>query len=236
MSTKTPTISARVTAYESWYDTPRGRWIGETELALLIAMLKPDPAGSLLDVGCGTGWFTRRLAGVMQGEIAGIDPDEEALQLARLRAKRGERYELGRGEALPFADGSFDFGVSVAALCFIADERQAVRELLRVTRRRFALGLLHRRSLLWRRKGRGGGTGAYAGARWHTAGEARALFEGLPVADLRVRSAIVLPGGGFVARIAERLWPRRWLCGAFLCVSGEIAGEAGCEVRDGRLA
>lgn len=223
MNDTTPSISTRVTAYEAWYDTPRGRWIGETELALLVEMLQPEPAGSLLDVGCGTGWFTRRLAGVVRGDIAGIDPDEDALQLARLRATRGERYQLGRGEALPFADESFDFGVSVAALCFIADERQAVREMLRVTRKRFALGLLHRRSLLWRRKGRCGGTGAYAGARWHTAAEARALFEGLPVADLQFRSAIVLPGGGFMARVVERLWPRRWLCGAFLCVSGEIA-------------
>lgn len=218
--------SPRVAAYEAWYDTPRGRWIGETELALLVAMLRPEPEASLLDLGCGTGWFTRRLARVMQGTIAGIDPDEEALQLARSLTARDERYEPGRGEALPFADGAFDFSVSVAALCFIPDERQAVREMLRVTRKRFAIGLLHRRSLLWRKKGRDGGTGAYAGARWHTAAEARALFGGLPVADLQLRSAVVLPSGGIVARMVERLWPRRWLCGAFLCVSGEVVRQA----------
>jgi SAM-dependent methyltransferase len=226
MNDSTSGFSPRVAAYDAWYDTSRGQWIGETELALMMEMLKPEPGGSLLDVGCGTGWFTRKLAGVMRGEIAGIDPDEDALRLALARAARGERYELGRGEALPFADGAFDFTVSVAALCFIADERKAVREMLRVTRKRFALGLLHRRSLLWRQKGRDGGTGAYAGAHWHTAAEARALFDGLPVADLQLRSAIILPGGGILARTVEQLWPRRWLCGAFLCVSGQVVRQA----------
>jgi ubiquinone/menaquinone biosynthesis C-methylase UbiE len=36
--------------------------------------------------------------------------------------------------ALPFADGSFDKTISVAALEFIADEKKAVAELFRVTR------------------------------------------------------------------------------------------------------
>ena len=36
--------------------------------------------------------------------------------------------------ALPFADGSFDKSVSVAALEFVADEKRAVAELFRVTR------------------------------------------------------------------------------------------------------
>lgn len=45
--------------YDAWYDTPRGRWIGETEYALATRGLAPQANGTLLDVGCGTGWFTR---------------------------------------------------------------------------------------------------------------------------------------------------------------------------------
>lgn len=219
-------FETRVVEYDAWYQTPRGRWIGETEFALLKAMLRPEQDASLIDIGCGTGYFTRLLAGEVSGELVGIDPDEESLRFARAHAVRGERYENARGEALPFADGAFDFSVSVAVLCFIPDERQAVCEMLRVTRKRFAIGLLNRHSLLWRDKGRGGGKGAYQGAHWHTAAEVRALFEGLPVRNLRLRSAIVLSGGGFVARLVERLWPSRWLCGAFLCVSGEVVSAS----------
>lgn len=209
--------------YDAWYQTPRGRWIGETEFALLKVMLRPEENASLIDIGCGTGYFTRLLAREVRGEVVGIDPDEESLRFARAHAVHAERYENARGEALPFADGAFDFSVSVAALCFIPDERQAVREMLRVTRKRFAIGLLNRHSLLWQQKGRDGGKGAYQGAHWHTAAEVRALFAGLPVTNLQLRSVIVLPGGGRIARLVERVWPRRWLCGAFLCVTGEVA-------------
>lgn len=208
--------------YDAWYDTQRGCWIGGTEYMLLKAMLRPEAKASLIDIGCGTGYFTRRLARDMSGRVVGIDPDEEALRFARAHAVRDEVYQNAKGEALPFADGEFDFSVSVAALCFIPDERAAVREMLRVTRKRFAIGLLNRHSLLRRDKGRDGGKGAYRGAHWHTPAEVRALFDGLPVRDLRIRSTIVLPGGGSVARIVESVWPTRWCLGAFLCVSGGV--------------
>ncbi|GBL46094.1 methyltransferase type 11 [Sulfuriferula multivorans] len=42
--------------YDAWYQTPRGRWVGETESDLLRRMLGPQSAESLLDVGCGTGF------------------------------------------------------------------------------------------------------------------------------------------------------------------------------------
>jgi SAM-dependent methyltransferase len=48
--------------YDAWYDSPRGRWIGSTELRLVCRRLRMTPGTSLLDVGCGTGGFTRRLA------------------------------------------------------------------------------------------------------------------------------------------------------------------------------
>ena len=46
--------------YDAWYAPPRGCWIGETEYALAARLLAAQPGDSLLDVGCGTGWVTRR--------------------------------------------------------------------------------------------------------------------------------------------------------------------------------
>ncbi len=186
-------------AYDAWYETSRGRWIGSRELELVRGMLAPRPGESLLDVGCGTGYFTRSLARRLDGPVSGIDIDPAWVAYAAQRDDLDIDWLVGDARALPFGDKSFDLAVSITAVCFIDDQRQAVREMLRVARRRVALRLLNQRSLLWWRKGRGGGQGAYRGARWHTPGEALALFHGLPVTRVEIKTAVWLPGGGWLA-------------------------------------
>jgi SAM-dependent methyltransferase len=214
----------RAETYQAWYDSPRGRWIGAVEFALLKSMLQPEAGTALLDIGCGTGQFTRAFARDGQRLVVGVDPNEDWLTYARAHSAQGERYVAGRAEALPFGDHAFDYSISVTALCFVGDQRRAIRELVRVTRRRFVLGLLNRHSLLYMNKGRAGAAGGYRGAHWHTASEARALLASLPVQSIRLRSAIVLPQGTAFARLAERCWPRRVLLGGFLAVVGDLAG------------
>ena len=205
--------------YDAWYRARRGAWIGETEFRLLKAMLAPRAGETLLDVGCGTGYFTRRFARDAGVAATGLDPNGEWLAYAREHAVAGGIYVPGVAEALPFPDRSFDLTLSVTALCFVPDEKKALAEMLRVTRRRFAIGLLNRNSALYGRKA---GRGAYAGAHWHTAEEVHALFAGLPVWGLELKSAVFLPDGGSLARILEPLVPNRRLRGAMLAVAGIV--------------
>lgn len=207
--------------YDAWYRTPRGQWIGESEYRLLEALLAPVAGESVLDVGCGTGYFTRRFAQSGRS-VSGVDIDPQMIEFARAHAAAAERYEPGDAQALPFPDLSFDLSVSVTALCFVADERRAVAELLRVTRRRFAIGLLNRRSLLYLDKGRDGGRGAYRGAHWHTQREIEALFEGLPVIDLTFRTAILFPWGWRLAAAIDRFVGDRSPWGGFIVVAGAV--------------
>ncbi len=205
--------------YDAWYHTPRGSWIGTGEYELVRRQLAAGPGETLLDVGCGTGWFTRRFA--QDGTIAtGLDPNAEWLAYARSHSPPDLRWVEGDARRLPFADGSFDHVISIAALCFVPDERRALAEILRVARRRFAIGWLNRHSLLYQLKS---GRGAYRGARWHTAAELRRLFSGLPIASLSLTSAIFLPGGGAGARLVEGLLPNRLPWGALLVAAGEKA-------------
>ncbi len=212
-------------SYDRWYETPRGRWTGEREVALLLAELQPRPGESILDVGSGTGYFTRALATATHGLVSGSDINPEWVAYARSLKSANVSYEVADARSLPHADGSFDLVVSITALCFVDEERAAVGEMLRVARRRVAIGLLNRRSLLWLWKGRSGGRGSYRGARWHTTSEAAALLAGLPVEHLRVRTAVHLPGGGWLARVMERLWPQWLRTGALILVVADVASD-----------
>lgn len=206
-------------AYDAWYATPRGAWIGATEYALARRELAARPGESLLDVGCGTGWFTRRFA-ADGSNAAGLDPNPEWLAYARAHSAADIRWVEGDARRLPFPDASFDCVASIAALCFIPDERQAVAEIVRVTRRRFVIGWLNRASLLYRHKA---DSGAYRGATWRAAHEVRAFFAGLPVARLHLSSAVFFPSGGVPAQFAERLLPSKLPWGALLFAAGEKA-------------
>ncbi|MGE5320442.1 MAG: class I SAM-dependent methyltransferase [Hyphomicrobiaceae bacterium] len=208
--------------YDAWYATARGRWIGETEYALASRLLAPQAGDSLLDVGSGTGWFTRRAA-ADDLVATGLDPNSHWLDYARAHSSPELSWVEGDARDLPFADASFDHVLSIAALCFIDDERQAVAEVVRVARRRFAIGWLNRSTLLYREKGKEGGRGAYEGARWHTAREVRRLFSGLPVRKLTVRSAIFLPSGTSWARLLEHGAPAALPWGGLLVAQGEKA-------------
>ncbi len=206
--------------YDAWYDSPRGLWIGNTEYQMMADMLTFPSEGRVLDVGCGTGWFTRRLALQPGLHVTGLDLDPNFLAFARSR-DAGSTYLQGDALALPFADNSFDSVFSIAALCFTADWHKAVSEIIRVTRGRFAIGLFNRYSLLWLAKGRHGGSGAYRGAHWLSPAEFRDSVSDLPVGNIRWRSAIYLPFGSATARVVEHLLPGCLPWGGFMVLSGE---------------
>lgn len=202
-------------AYEAWYATPRGRWVAETEFALLHRLLDLPPGASLLDVGCGTGQFTRRFAAARY-EVTGLDTDAQRIAYARAHAYGTEDYLPGDGTHLPFADKQFDAVVAVTSLCFAADQLAFVREMTRGARQRIVLGLLNRHSLLYRQKS---GQGGYRGAHWHSLAEARALLRDLPITEIRHGCALFLPDGGGFARAVERALPARLPFGAFLAMA-----------------
>ncbi len=107
-----------------WY---RGRRrIIRAELARL-----PLPTGArVLDAGCGSGRTLRDL--VTYGEVSGIELNEDAAEVARARG-HGEVL-VGRLEALPWPDASFDLITCLDVIEHTPDDRATLAELLRVCR------------------------------------------------------------------------------------------------------
>ncbi len=80
---------------------------------LLVAL---GPADRALDVGCGGGLLTRQLASTC-GSVVGIDPHGPSIVGARSETtQESVSYVVGDILDHPFAPGSFDLIVSVAAL------------------------------------------------------------------------------------------------------------------------
>ncbi len=178
-------------------------------------MLRPACGQNLLDVGCGTGYFSRRFAEAGL-TVTGIDPDIAMIDYAQARGG-GVAYVEGSAERLPFEDNTFDFTAAVTSLCFVREPMAALAEMWRVSRHGVVLGLLNRDSLLYMKKH---GTGAYSGARWDTWPLVRQWIGRLapPAAGCRHRTAIFFPGGGGVARAAELLLSRSLPWGGFLAI------------------
>lgn len=211
-------------AYDAWYASARGRWIGDAETRLLLEVLTCRGGDSVLDVGCGTGYFSRRLA---QGgfRVTGIDTDARALDFAA--CKDGSiRYLRGDARQLPFEDRAFDCAVAITSLCFIEPAGAALREMWRIARRSVVLGLLNRNSLLWLKKRN---AASYGGARWDTARAARSWADQLqPSPTVIVRSAVFSPGGGILARGLEHLVPGCLPFGGFLAIALAQGDPHGC--------
>jgi ubiquinone/menaquinone biosynthesis C-methylase UbiE len=95
------------------------------------------PAGSVLDVGCGTGALARRLAAVGY-EVTGVDPSEGMLAVMRERSPEIRALQAS-GTQLPFEPGSFDIVLSVATFHHIAEPaavRDTLAEMTRVSKPR----------------------------------------------------------------------------------------------------
>lgn len=91
--------------------------------------------GTVLDVGCSTGWTLRQIRHAKRR--VGVDLDEEALALGyRLAEMEGEAVEFRYASAhsLPFDDCTFDCVICRNTLTY-THQQQALREMIRVLKR-----------------------------------------------------------------------------------------------------
>ena len=121
-------------AYDSWFESTLGAFVDQTETRCAFSLLAPVAGERILDVGCGTGNFSLKLAS-QKCLVTGVDRSEDMLTVARRRADeegRSIEFLLGDGEALPFDDGSFDGVITMATLEFVQAPVRILGEMLRV--------------------------------------------------------------------------------------------------------
>jgi len=120
-------------------------WSGEeyADISALQRAMADEAVGSLhlagterlLDVGCGDGHVTRRLAGMLpDGYVVGIDPSHGMLAEALRRGRRGPSgpvFVRADVRDLPFTE-NFDAAVSFNALHWVPQQRRALSQIASV--------------------------------------------------------------------------------------------------------
>lgn len=125
---------------ESWvYDTVIAPALGAFDGEVLARWLPELPrGGSLLEVGCGGGQLLAKIAARRPDlGLTGLDLSPEQVARARRRtATAGERVRCVQGSALdlPFPADSFDAILSVASIKHWPDPRRGLEECARVLR------------------------------------------------------------------------------------------------------
>ena len=114
--------------YDELYDDDGHRF----ELDTYLARLAPRPGERVLDIGCGTGRFTKEYAGAV-GEVVGADFSVASLRrlLARGPSVQAVRCEAGQ---LPFATGGFDAIVATSLFSNLPTQATRDRALAEVRR------------------------------------------------------------------------------------------------------
>jgi ubiquinone/menaquinone biosynthesis C-methylase UbiE len=104
------------------------------------ANLEPS---SVLDVGCGEGVVTERLAQRLAPiEVLGVDADESRLKEEwAARGAPNLSFTTGSAYDLPFADGSFDLVCAIEVLEHLERPRDALAEMRRVANRALLLSV-----------------------------------------------------------------------------------------------
>jgi SAM-dependent methyltransferase len=96
----------------------------------VLEWLDVQPGEYILDLGCGQGQLTQRIADA-GAHVLGADASPEMVAVAR---ERGIEAELARAEELPFGEATFDAVFSNAALHWVRDQDAMMQQVYRVLR------------------------------------------------------------------------------------------------------
>ncbi|HJY54595.1 MAG TPA: class I SAM-dependent methyltransferase [Candidatus Udaeobacter sp.] len=121
-------------AGEIWnWEGPAGKMRWARRVKMLSNHL--GPGMSVLELGCGAGYFTRELAR-SGADIVAVDVSPELLEMARADCSaKNVRYEIQNACALSYPDAAFDSVVGSSVLHHL-EIKEAVREIHRVLKPR----------------------------------------------------------------------------------------------------
>lgn len=122
-------------------DIGQNSWLTSDEHDLFIGWMSLSPESRVLDVACGSGHTTLRIASRTGCAVFGVDIHESAIAEARVTAQtlglagRATFEVHDASEPLPFADASFDAIICIDAINHLPNRPTILAEWARVLKR-----------------------------------------------------------------------------------------------------
>ena len=134
----TSTLYADIRREAFGEDIGQTGWLTAAEQDLFITWLGLSPSSRLLDLACGSGRPTLRIAQKTGCRISGLDLHTEGIASAQANAKElgcEGRADFREGDAavrLPFTESSFDAVMCIDAINHLSDRPRVLKEWCRV--------------------------------------------------------------------------------------------------------
>ena len=137
--------------FNQWAEQGRGEEMENHHISITqqtLARMELKPGDRVLDLGCGAGWASRLMAGLLPRRKAGTG--DRARRVGRndsARARRLDEYDnlmfvVGSAQQIPWEENFFDKVLSVESFYYYADQDRALAELFRVMAPRGELFIL----------------------------------------------------------------------------------------------
>lgn len=169
--------------YDKWYGTAEGHQYDLLEKRAMRHIIgQVEDGATMLEVGAGTGWWSRFFGGLGY-HVTGVDISAEMVETARLKGIPHAHFQRADGHRLPFPDHSFSASAAVTSIEFTKDPAMVVIEMVRCIKPggSLFLGVLNGEAPLNRERQKKGKV--FLSARFYTAGELYTLLSpyGKPV-------------------------------------------------------
>ncbi len=187
--------------YDAWYETPVGQVHDRVQKADVRRLLgRGRPGERLLDIGCGTGHWSRFFSS-LEYTVVGIDIAEEMILVAKKSRSHGI-FAMGDACSLPFKDRTFDAVTAMATLEFVSNVSSALKEMFRCVKSGSCVlvGTLNRLAPLNRRR-LAEGRQPYASGRLFAPNELRHLLD--PFGHVRMLASVATPSAPSIRRCGQ---------------------------------
>jgi len=126
--------------FNRWAEAGRGEGMERDHLPITLPVLEKmqlAPTDNVLDIGCGAGWLSRRLAKLVpEGRVVGMDISDEMIRHARRSSVDFDNLLFVAGEVtqIPWQPHFFSHAISVESSYYWPDPAAGIKDILRVLR------------------------------------------------------------------------------------------------------